>query len=241
MEGPVDGRADDAQAGSGTVAAFVGVRLARGGRVLVEDADWRLPPGAFHLLTGSTGAGKSAFIAAAALRLRPEAGRVHLFGAPPDPGPEARAALRGRLGWAGQTPEFLAHMTLLDNVALPLRLGGLGPETRARQARELLDWIGLGPRAGDPPARLSAGERRLAGLARAVVAAPELILADEPAADLDAETAARALEMLAALAAHGTAVLAATQSEAFVRLARHRADARVLRLEDRRLRGAEGA
>jgi len=147
------------------------------------------------------------------------------------------ARLRRRIGWAPQVPRFLDHMSLIENVAAPLRLLGRAPALRRRQAAELLDWVGLGARADDPPGALSAGERRRAGLARAVIVGPELIVADEPAGDLDAEAAERALEMLAALAAHGAAVLAATQSAELVRLARHRAEARVLTLGGGRLRG----
>ena len=213
-----------------------GIRMARGGRAVLDGADWTLAPGELHVITGPTGAGKSTLLALAALSLAPQGGELRLFGAPaPAPDAPEAAALRRRIGVAEQRPGFLDHLTLEENVALPLRLAGRDPADRSTQARELLDWLGLADRAGDPPAALSEGERRRAALARAVIAGPELILADEPSQAQDRAGVARALEMLAALAEHGAAVALATRDTELVRLARHHVEARLWRLEEGRL------
>lgn len=213
-----------------------GVRVRRGGREVLYGADWTLAPGDLHVITGATGCGKSTLLALVDLSLAPDAGELRLFGDPaPDPASAGAVALRRRIGRAEQRPRFLDHLDLVENVALPLRLAGRDPAPRAAQARELLDWLGLAERAGDPPAALSEGERRRAALARAVIAGPELILADEPSEPLDRAGAARALEMLAALAQHGAAVAVATRDAELIRLARHHAEARLWRLEEGRL------
>ncbi|MDF2233493.1 ATP-binding cassette domain-containing protein [Albimonas sp. CAU 1670] len=219
-----------------TALEIGGIRVARGGRAVLDGADWSVAPGELHVVTGATGAGKSTLLALAALSLAPQAGDLSLFGAPaPAPDAPEAPALRRRIGAAEQRPRFLEHLALGENVSLPLRLTGRDPRDRAAQARELLDWLGLGDRAGDPPAALSEGERRRAALARAVIAGPELILADEPSEAQDRPGVARALEMLAALAEHGAAVVIATRDAELVRLARHHVEARLWRLEDGRL------
>lgn len=211
------------------------IGLRRGARPVLSGLDWRLEPGDLHLIGGGAGAGKSSLLAVAGLELAPQAGALTLLdAAAPETEAEA-AALRRRIGRAEQTPVFLDHLSLRENVALPLRLAGRPPADRRAQADELLDWLGLGDRAGDPPSALSGGERRRAALARAVIAGPELILADEPAADLDRAAAAQALEMLAALADHGAAVAIATRDPELLRLGRRHAGAQVLHLEDGRL------
>lgn len=225
---------DRGPTGAMTAVECIGLALTRAGRPALAGLDWRIAPGELQVIAGPTGAGKSALLAVAGLALPPSGGQLRLFGAPVPPpsraAEPARAALRRRIGRAEARPAFLDHLSLAENVALPLRLAGRGPADRAAQAGELLDWLGLGPRADDPPSALSDGERRRAGLARAVIAGPELILADEPSSDLDREGAAQALEMLAALAAHGAAVAIATGDADLVRLARHHSEARILTL-----------
>lgn len=223
-----------------TLLELSGASLERGGRTVLAGADWRLAAGELHVVTGASGSGKSALLLLAGLALGPDAGEVSLFGAPaPAPRASEAEALRARIGQAAQTPAFLEHLSLGENVALPLRLAGLAPEARRTQAAELLDWLGLTGRAADLPAALSASERRRAALARAVIASPELILADEPSAELDRGGAAQALEMLAALAEHGAGVAVATSDPELVRLARHQGGAKLWRIDEGRLeRGA---
>ncbi|MEE3099029.1 MAG: ATP-binding cassette domain-containing protein, partial [Pseudomonadota bacterium] len=156
-----------------TAVDCIGLALSRAGRPALAGVDWRVSPGEMQIVAGPTGAGKSALLAVAGLAARQSAGELRLFGAPVPPPvraeAETRAALRRRIGRAEARPAFLDHLSLAENVALPLRLAGRGPADRAAQAAELLDWLGLGPRASDPPSTLSDGERRRAGLARAVI------------------------------------------------------------------------
>jgi len=217
--------------------AFRGVTFDRGGRRLLEGADWTLEPGEIALATGATGAGKSALLDLCALETTPEAGEIEVLGAR-----RADAALRRRIGRAAQGPELMPHMSAAENVALPLRLAGLAPAARTAQAEELLAWLGLPPaRAGARPGALSAGERRLTALARAAAGGGDLILLDEPTGDLDDDGTEKVAEMLVALAAHGAAVVAATGHDAFARRLLRRPEARPLRLEAGRLVGLGAA
>ncbi|MEM6744513.1 MAG: ATP-binding cassette domain-containing protein [Pseudomonadota bacterium] len=192
-------------------------------------ADWTLARGEAGLSLGPPGAGKTLLLEVCALLRRPASGRVQVLGEDPAGlSPADRAALRRRIGWAPQTPAFLEHLSLIENLAAPLRLAGVGPKDRAAQAAEVLDWLGLAHRADAPPARLSLGERRRAALARAVIAGPELVLADEPFAGLDETGAALAGQMLRTLAEHGAAVVVASADPSAARRLGGRAAALVL-------------
>ena len=213
------------------------VVLSRGGRRLLDGASFAVAPGEIAVLTGPTGAGKSAALALAALELAPEAGEVELLGAR-----RVDAALRRRLGRATQAPELLPWMDAAENAALALRLAGVGRAERRARAEELLAWLGLpAARAAAPAGALSAGERRLTALARAAAVGAEVLILDEPTGDLDAAGSERVAELLTALAAHGAAVLAATGDEAFARRLARRPEARPLRLEDGRMAGRGAA
>jgi cell division transport system ATP-binding protein len=221
--------------------AFDDIGLRLGAREVLAGVDWRVEASELHLITGTAGAGKSALLALAGLALPHRAGEAHVLGAALPCDEAAAVALRRRIGRAEQAPRFVEGMSLRENVELPLRLQGQAPAVRRRQADELLAWLGLEARADAAPAALSGGERRRAALARAVIAGPELILADEPSAELDRAGAAQVLEMLGALAGHGAAVAVATRDAELIRLAGAREDLRPWRLEGGRLRRGAAA
>jgi cell division transport system ATP-binding protein len=105
---------------------------------------------------------------------------------------------------------LVRHLSVFDNVALPLRIGGAGEAEVEGPVREMLAWVGLSDRASARPATLSGGEQQRVAIARAVIAAPELIIADEPTGNVDAAMAQRILSLLIALNRQGTTVLVAT-------------------------------
>lgn len=211
----------------------VGFGYADGPSVL-RDVNLILPAGSFHFLTGPAGSGKSTLLKLLSLEARPTAGTVELFGE--DAGSPPRSALPGfrrRMGLVFQDLRLLDHLSVFDNVALPLRLAGGKRDAYAADVAEILDWVGLGDRGEDRPPTLSSDEKRRLAFGRAVVTSPELILADEPTSDLDADTRGRLLRLFQLMNQVGTTVLIASHDEALAAAS----GASVLRLEGGRLAG----
>jgi putative ABC transport system ATP-binding protein len=198
----------------------------RYGEVPVFDrVDLDLAAGEFVALLGESGVGKSTLLNIIAGLDEADAGQVLLAGqdvrALPEPG---RARLRReRLGFVFQAFHLLPHLSVAENVALPLLLLGAPDDARVD---DLLQAVGLGGLGGRSPAQLSGGQLQRVALARALVHRPALILADEPTGNLDPATAERMLDVLVAqVRSEGAACLLVTHSHA----AAARAD-RVLRL-----------
>lgn len=205
---------------------------------VLRDVDLSLPRGSFHFLTGPSGAGKSSLLRLLTLAERPDRGTVRLFGRDVTDAPRrALAPLRRRMGVVFQDFRLLDHLTAFDNVALPLRLMGHRPADRAADIEEILRWVGLGERMDARPPLLSGGEKQRLAIARAVVGQPELILADEPTASVDAAAADRLLGLFQALNRLGATVLIATHDRAMA----ERSGAPVLHLENGRLVGGTAA
>lgn len=210
----------------------VGLRYGTGAEILAG-LSFTLLPGSFHFLTGASGAGKTSLINLITLAQRPSRGIVSLFGEDAASLPRKRfPSLRRRIGVVYQDFRLVSQLSAFDNVALPLRISGMAEREIAPRVEELLDWVGLAPRAGARPATLSGGEQQRVAIARAVITQPELIVADEPTGNVDPEMAARLLHLLGALNRQGTTVLIATHD---VHLLRQVPGANVLRLAKGRI------
>jgi cell division transport system ATP-binding protein len=188
----------------------VGLRYGVGQEVL-RDINFDLQPGSFHFLTGPSGAGKSTLLRLLFMSLRPTRGLVYLFGRNIAKNTTAqRADLRRRIGIVFQDFRLLDHLTTWENVALPLRVMGRKQSDYREDVTELLKWVGLGDRMHAFPAVLSGGEKQRAAIARAVIAKPELLLADEPTGNVDPQMARRLLRLFIELNRLGTSIIIAT-------------------------------
>lgn len=208
----------------------VGFGYAPGDQVL-KGITLTLAEGSFHVLTGASGAGKSTLLKLCHLALRPRSGRLRLLGQ--DVAGLSRSAvsgLRRRIGMVDQDCQFLDHLDLSQNLALPRILRGDRPESYAEDLADLITWVGLTGREAARPPELSSGERQRAALARAVIASPEVILADEPTGNVDARMGQHLLSLMVELNRLGKTVLIATHDLGLIRSAREAVPVRLLRL-----------
>jgi cell division transport system ATP-binding protein len=188
----------------------VGLRYGTGAEVL-RDLDFTLSRGSFYFLTGASGAGKTSLLKLLYLSQRPTRGRIRLFDQDlSDAARDSLPHLRRRIGVVFQDFRLIRHLSASDNVALPLRIAGRDEEEINSAVREMLDWVGLGDRSGARPATLSGGEQQRVAIARAVITQPDLLVADEPTGNVDAEMAKRLLHLFGALNGLGTTVVVAT-------------------------------
>src|SRR5438067_1395340 len=191
------------------VAEFdsVGLRYGTGAEVL-RDLDFRLRTGSFYFLTGPSGAGKTSLLKLLYLAQRPTRGRIKLFSEELSEAPrEALPPFRRRIGVVFQDFRLIRHLSAFDNVALPLRVGGAREEEIEGPVREMLAWVGLADRASARPPTLSGGEQQRVAIARAVINRPDLLVADEPTGNVDAEMAQRLLHLCTSLNRPGTTVV----------------------------------
>ncbi|MDN3567618.1 cell division ATP-binding protein FtsE [Paeniroseomonas aquatica] len=184
---------------------------------VLRDLSFTLPQGSFHWLLGPSGAGKSSLLALMHLALRPSRGEVEILGHRLAGARRAALpALRRRIGVVYQDFRLLPHLSVFDNVALPMRVAGR-PEAQLRaDAAEMLRWAGLERKLTALPATLSGGEQQRVAIARAVVMRPALLVADEPTGNLDGPQARRVLALLQEMHRLGTTVVVATHAETLV-------------------------
>ena len=171
--------------------------------------------GSFTAITGPSGGGKSTLLALLGALDRPTEGIIRFDGADlAGASAAALARVRRRIGFVFQHSPMLRRLPAWLNVAYPLLPRGVRAPERERRALDLLARVGLADRAQSLPEHLSAGERQRVGVARALVAEPDLVLADEPTSNLDPASAAVVLDLLVAAHAAGCTVLVATHDPA---------------------------
>ncbi len=207
-----------------TVAALRGVSI------LVER-------GEYVAITGPSGSGKTTLLQLLGGIDTPTTGSVAILGTPLErlPDRELTRLRLTRIGFIFQRFHLLPVLTAAENIELPMAEAGVPRVERRQRARELLDYVGLGGRAGHRATQLSGGEMQRVAIARALANRPALLLADEPTGELDAATGAEILALFRRLHADGVTLVVVTHDEALAREA-----GRIVRLRDGLLAGPAG-
>ena len=166
------------------------------GREALADLSFAVSPGEMVFLTGPSGAGKSTVLKLIALIERPTRGQLFVAGQNVAAiGRRGVPAYRRRLGIVFQDNKLLHDRPVWDNVAMPLAIAGAPRRERDRRVRAALDQVGLLGRERSFPEELSTGEQQRVGIARAVVAKPPMLIADEPTGNLDPELALEVMRL----------------------------------------------
>jgi cell division transport system ATP-binding protein len=227
--------------GSGEIVTFdnVGLRYGTDPEVL-SNISFTLYPGSFYFLTGASGAGKTSLLKLLYLAQRPSRGAIRMFGQDLMTLPRERLpALRRRLGVVFQDFRLVPHLTAFDNAALPLRLAGVSETKVVKAVSDMLEWVGLAHRAQAIPAQMSGGEQQRIAIARAVIARPRMLIADEPTGNVDPDMALKLLRLFEALNTRvGTTVVVATHD---VHLLQKVPDSLIMRLHKGQLADPTGA
>ena len=194
----------------------VGLRYGLGREVL-SDMTFRINPGSFQFLTGSSGAGKTSLLRLMLMSINPSRGRIKLFSKETSQIPRRDIPfIRRKLGVVFQDFRLLDHLTTYENVALPLRVRGKTELNYRSDVTDLLKWVGLGERMHAHPPILSGGEKQRAAIARALIGQPDILLADEPTGNVDPSLAQRLLRLFIELNRSGTSVVIATHDMALM-------------------------
>jgi putative ABC transport system ATP-binding protein len=195
--------------GHGAVRALRGVSL-------------RVERGEYVAVMGPSGSGKSTLLQMIGCLDRPSRGRYVLDGTPvAELDDEELSRLRSRkIGFVFQAFHLIPQLDVAENVELPLVYQGVDPASRAQRSAEVLAQVGLSGRSAHRPRELSGGECQRVAVARALVASPDLLLADEPTGNLDSRTGEEIMDLLDALNAKGVSVVLVTHDLAKARRAR---------------------
>ena len=184
---------------------------------VLRDLNFSIETGSFHFITGASGAGKSSLLRLLYLAHRPSRGLITMFHQDlAIANRRTLTALRRKIGVVFQDFRLLDHLTLRENVALPLKIDGFEATQIESPVRELIDWIGLGTRIDAYASTLSGGEKQRLAIARAVIRRPSLLLADEPTGNVDPDNSLRLFRLFQELNKSGTSVVIATHDESLV-------------------------
>ena len=201
----------------------------------LRNLNFTIERGEMAFLTGHSGAGKSTLLRLLLFLDRPSSGDIRVND---EPTSKIRSRMvpryRRSFGVVFQDHGLLFDRSVHDNVALPLVMAGLSPTDTARRVRAALDKVGLLPHERTNPALLSGGEQQRVGIARAVVARPEFLIADEPTGNLDPQLSSEIMSLFESFNQVGVTVLVATHDLPLISRFRHR----IITLHEGRLVGA---
>ena len=185
------------------------------GHDVLTNVSFNISAGSFYFLTGASGAGKTTLLRLIYQLHKPSVGQIRLFGQ--DCSTMTRddvALLRHKMAIVFQEYSLISHMTVFDNVALPLRVRGVETKKIKKLVTKILEWIGLGKYADFYPVQLSGGQQQRVSVARTIIIQPAILLADEPTGNLDDENASRLMEMFIQMnKTFGTTIILATHNK----------------------------
>ena len=199
----------------------------------LSDIDLTIDRGDFIALAGPSGSGKTTLLNLIGCIDKPDTGRILIDSVDVTPVPLHRLAAlrRDTLGFIFQTFNLIPVLTAYENVEYPLLLSGVPRRERAERVNRWLAQVGIADQKKQRPDQLSGGQRQRVAIARAMVSNPKFVLADEPTANLDSDTAAHILDLLAELnASTGVTFVFSTHDASLIARA-----ARVVRLRDGRI------
>ncbi len=213
----------EAQKNHKEIVSFQNVDLTFDGETnLLSKIDLEIYQGQFYFLTGVSGAGKSTLLKMIYLACSQTRGEISIFGTnTADLSLRDIAYMRRQMGIVFQDFRLIAHLNVLDNVALPLKIRGISSKKARKQAAELLAWVGLEDFLDHLPHTLSGGQQQRVSIARAVIARPKILLADEPTGNVDDAAALRILYLFEEMHKTGTTVILATHNRALPQQFKH--------------------
>ena len=167
-------------------------------RLMLRDINFEVGPGEYVAIMGESGVGKSTLLNLIAGLDLPDGGSIAFDGTELTTLDDTARTLlrRDRMGFVFQAFQLLPHLTVLQNIMLPLALSGAEPGKSATLTREMLEAVDITPLAAAYPRELSGGEMQRVAIARALVHRPQLVLADEPTGNLDTDSARQVLRVL---------------------------------------------
>lgn len=182
---------------------------------ILTDVSFNISNGAFYFLSGASGAGKTTLLRLIYQLHKPERGQIKLFGqVTNDMSRDDITRMRQKMAIVFQEYSLLSHLSVFDNVALPLRVRGIPEHKIKKLVAKVLDWVGLGKFADTNPKSLSGGQQQRVSVARAIIIQPSILLADEPTGNLDDENASRLMELFIQMnKMFGTTIILATHSK----------------------------
>ncbi len=185
------------------------------GPEILTDVSFNISSGAFYFLSGASGAGKTTLLRLIYQLHKPERGQIKIFGQPTNNMTRDEITkIRQKMAIVFQEYSLLSHLSVFDNVALPLRIRGVSEQKIKKLVSKVLDWVGLGKYSDTNPKSLSGGQQQRVSVARAIIVQPAILLADEPTGNLDDENASRLMELFIQMnKMFGTTIILATHSK----------------------------
>lgn len=201
--------------------SHVGLRY-DGGPEVLTDISLTLEEGSFHYLSGASGSGKTSLMKLLSLAKLPSRGDITVFGdniATLSRG--QRAQTRQKIGVVFQDFRLLPHLSVYDNIALPLRLANIPDHKIKNAVKDIADWIGLGETLKMKPKFISGGQQQRVAIARAVITKPKFLIADEPTGNLDDPMGEKIMTLFEELNKSGTAIMVASHNKALMKKFKH--------------------
>jgi cell division transport system ATP-binding protein len=182
---------------------------------VLADVSFNIRPGAFYFLTGASGAGETTLLRLIYQLHKPGNGQIKLFDkSTHDLSRDEIADVRRRMAIVFQEYSLLSHLSVFDNIALPLRVRGINESKIKKLVGKTLEWVGLARYADSDPKSLSGGQQQRVSVARAIITQPEILWADEPTGNLDDDNAARLMEMFIQMnKSFGMTIIIATHNQ----------------------------